>query len=266
MQVMRKIILLVVILVAGFSEGAVHAQQWGDLTGTFLYDDGKPQAAALKVTTDKEFCGKFNLLDESLIVNAQNGGIANVVAYVSLSPTDSPIPVHPSYQDTATASVKMDNNCCRFDPHVVLLRTTQKLIFGNSDDVSHNCKVDTLTNPPINYTVPPKGKQEQNFTMAERLPARVSCSIHPWMSGWLVIKDNPYMAVSDANGKLTIRNVPVGNWTFQFWHERAGYISNASQNGKPVEWKRGRVEIAIKAGVNDLGQIKVAAAAFADKK
>jgi hypothetical protein len=263
---MRKIMLSVVIVVVCVSGTAVRAQQWGDLSAKFVYDEGKHQAAPLQVTTDKEFCSKFNVLDESLVVNARNGGIANVIAYLSPNRPDGPVPVHASYQETATAAVKMDNSCCRFDPHVVLLRTTQKLILGNSDEVSHNCKIDTLANQPINYTVPPKDKREQSFPLAERLPARVSCSIHPWMSGWLVIKDNPYMAVSDANGKLLIKNLPAGKWTFQFWHEKAGYVSQATQNGKPVEWKRGRVEIAIQPGTNDLGEIKLSATAFAEKK
>ena len=261
---MWKIMLSVVIVLVCVFGTAAQAQQWGDLSAKFVYDGGKHQAAPLQVTTDKEFCSKFNVLDESLVVNAQNGGIANVVAYLSQARPDGPVPVHPSYQETATAGVKMDNSCCRFDPHVALLRTTQKLLLGNSDDVSHNCKIDTLANQPINYTVPPKDKREQSFPLAERLPARVSCSIHPWMSGWLVIKDNPYMAISDASGKLLIKNLPVGKWTFQFWHEKAGFVRQVRQDGKTVEWAKGRVDVTIKPGVNPLGEIKLAPAAFTE--
>jgi hypothetical protein len=135
---------------------------------------------------------------------------------------------------------------------------------ANSDDIGHNCKIDTLVNPPINYTLPAKGKLEHRFLLAERLPVRVSCSIHPWMSAWLLIRDNPYMAVSDDNGKLVIRNLPVGTWSIQFWHEKAGYVSEVAQDGKKTEWKRGRLEIEIKPGANDLGSVTLAQTVFAE--
>ena len=240
------------------------AQSWGDLSATFVYDGELPKETPLQVTKDTEFCGKFHVIDESLVVNAENKGIPNVFAYLYLGRTDEIPKPHPSYGATAKASVTLDNNCCRFDPHVQLLRTTQTLIMGNSDEVGHNCKIDTLTNPPINYTIPAKGKIEHKFLLAERLPARVSCSIHPWMSAWLLIRDNPYMAVSDAKGKLVIKSLPVGKWTIQFWHEKAGYVSEVTQAAKKTEWKRGRLEIEIKPGANDLGALTLAQTVFAE--
>jgi hypothetical protein len=82
------------------------------------------------------------------------------------------------------------------------------------------------------------------------------------MSAWLLIRENPYMAVSDANGKLTVKNVPVGTWTFQFWQERAGYVSQGTQGGKPFEWAKGRIEVEIKPGENALGEIRLPPALF----
>ena len=95
--------------------------------------------------------------------------------------------------------------------------------------------------------------------MPETLPTRVVCNIHPWMLGYVLIRDNPYMAKTDATGKFTIKNLPVGKWQFQVWHERAGYLQNATIAGKDAGWKRGRFEIEIKAGENHLGEVKVPA-------
>ena len=231
---------------------AASAQEWGDLTATFVYDGPLPEESPLKVTTDIEFCGKFNLVDESLVVNPENKGIANVFAYLYIGRRDDPPKVHPSYEASAKDEITVDNDKCRFDPHVAVLRTSQTLLMTNSDEVGHNCKVDTIINPPINYTIPAGGKLTHTFTDAERLPSRVSCSIHPWMSGWLLIKDNPYMAVSDEDGKLVIKNLPVGTWTIQFWQEKAGYVSDVVQAGTPTEWRRGRLEVTIEPGQNDV--------------
>ena len=36
------------------------------------------------------------------------------------------------------------------------------------------------------------------------------CDIHPWMSAWVGVLDHPYFAVTDAEGKFEIENLPAG--------------------------------------------------------
>ena len=261
---MRRTLGALSVLALCFTGHCGAAEEWGDLTTTFIYEGDAPQGAALQVTKDTELCGKFNLLDESLTVNAKNKGIANVVAFVYLAKDATKPAVHLAYQDGANAKIKLDNNCCRFAPHVVMLRTSQTLLMTNSDAVAHSCKIDTLSNLPINTTIPPDGNLDHSFLIEERLPAKVSCALHPWMSGYLVIRESPYMGISDENGKLVIKNLPVGKWTFQFWHEKAGNVRNVQLNGKATQWTKGRVELTIKPGANALGEIKLAPAAFTD--
>jgi hypothetical protein len=256
---------LFIALVAGAGVPSLPAQEWGDLAMTFVYGDGAPDAAPLEITSDREFCSKFHVVDESLTINPENQGVANVIVWLALGRGETAPDPHPSYEQTADDKVLLDNKDCRFAPHALVLRTSQTLIVGNSDAIGHNCKIDTFANPPINYTIPANGRFEHRFHLPERLPARVSCSIHPWMSAWLLIKDNPYMAVSDENGKLVIRNLPVGKWTLQVWQERAGYIDQVTIDGTATAWTRGRLEVEIQAGDNDLGEVKLAPALFADR-
>lgn len=243
---------------------SAQAQGWSDLTATFVLDGSVPTPKAIVVNKDEAVCGKHKLVDESLVVNPQNKGIANVVVYLYVKPrVGKKPPVHESYKETEKASVVLDNENCRFEPHVALLRTTQTLVAGNKDPVGHNTNMSLLKNPPQNPLIPGKASVKFNFTIEESLPAPVSCGIHPWMKGYLVVKDHPYMAVSDKDGKVTIKNVPAGKWTFQFWQEAAGYISQAKQNGKPVKWERGQLELDIKAGTPmDLGKIEIATGFF----
>lgn len=188
-------------------------------------------------------------------MNKENGGIANVIAYLYTRSGPKPA-VHPDYAATADAKLVLDNNKCRFEPHVLLLQTTQTLVMKNSDPVGHNTNYSTFTNPPQNILIPSGGQSEQKLTQPERLPAKVACNIHPWMTAWLVVQDTPYSGVSNKDGELVIKNLPVGKWTFQFWQEAGGYIAKVKQNGKATEWTRGRLEVTIKPGMNDLGEIK----------
>jgi hypothetical protein len=95
------------------------------------------------------------------------------------------------------------------------------------------------------------------------LPSKISCSIHPWMSGWMVVRDNPYIGVSNKDGAVEIKNVPAGEFEFQFWQEKAGYIQQVTRGGTAVEWARGRVKIKIEDGkTTDLGDVVIGADKF----
>jgi hypothetical protein len=238
---------------------------WGDISFTFKYDGPTPVAPKVNVTKDVAVCGKHGLVDESLIVNSENSGIRDVICFLYLGRGD-PLPaIHPSYEKTADATVKLDNLHCRFEPHFQILRTTQTLLVGNPDPVGHNTNVTAMSNPTSNVLIPAGGNLEMNFPNAERLPAQVVCNIHPWMSARLMILNHPYGAVSDSNGVLTIKNLPAGKRTFRFWHERIGYVGHKVEvefGGAKQKWKSGRKELVINSGDHDFGDVILSANAF----
>lgn len=237
------------------------AQEWGSLKGQFVYEGDPFEPKKLTITKDQEECCKHNLVDESLLVAAEGGGLRNVVVFL-VPAKDVKVPIHPDLEATANAERKLDNTSCRFEPRVVTLWTKQTLVIGNSDPIGHNAMIDTVKNPPVNVTIPSGGSLSKTFAAEERIPVPVSCSIHPWMRGWLLIRDNPYMAVTDKEGRFELQNVPVGKWEFVFWHERATYLTEVTIDGKLTQWRRGRTEIDIDADGVDLGVIKVAAKHF----
>ena len=75
------------------------------------------------------------------------------------------------------------------------------------------------------------------------------------MHSWLFVRDSPYIAVSDASGKLAIPKLPTGKWTFRIWHERKGFIRSFTHDGKPTEFPRQGWQLEIKPGNNELGDV-----------
>jgi hypothetical protein len=246
--------------VAASDAGISRAAEWGGLRARFLYEGEPPVRKPIRVTVDHEYCRKQELLEEDLIVDRNTRGLANVVGWLYVGRGGPAPPIHKSYAKTETAEVKLDSVYCRIAPHVCLLRTSQTLLIGNPDPIGDGLKIDSLSNPPINITLAAGGELRRRFPRPERLPARVGCPIHPWESGWLLVSEHPYMAVSGADGRFEMKDLPAGNWTFQFWHERSRCVSEVKRNGQPAAWPRGRIEINIKPGENDLGDIQLAPA------
>jgi hypothetical protein len=235
------------------------AEDWGTLKGKFIIDGKAPAAAPIEVTKDPEYCGNKGLVSEELIVDEKSGAIANVMIWVR----KKDVPVHPDYEKTASDTVVLDNEGCRFVPHVQGIRVGQTLQLKNSDPVAHNTNVQGRNNQ-INPLIPAKSSSDQKIDQAEILPALVSCNIHPWMKGRLMVRANPYFAVSKKDGTFEIKNLPAGELEFVVYHEKSGYVTDAQLNGQAVNWPKGVMKVTIKAGdePTDLSEIKLSAAQF----
>jgi len=260
---MKRSCLIVAGLIAGLSVcEALRAEDWGNLTGRFVYDGKAPTSEKLSISKDQEYCGKPpTLVDESLVVG-KDGGLANVVVWVRTKG----VKVHPDYEKADTAKVTIDNKHCRFDPHIVVCRTGEPLEIKNSDSdsVAHNTNCALVANDAFNIQLPAGTAQDvKALANPETVPAGIKCNIHPWMSGWLVVPNNPYAAVSDENGKFEIKNLPVGTeLELQVWQEKAGNVAKVKIDGKDAGWTRGRFKYTVKKGNNDLGEIKLDAGQF----
>jgi plastocyanin len=228
-----------------------RADEWGTIKGKFVFGGDAPAATALTADKDVEVCGKHKLLSEELVVGADKG-VANVVVFVR----DKSVKVNPeAAAAAANEKVLLDNKNCRFEPHVVFVQAGQTLVLKNSDTVGHNSNVATLKNPPSNSLIPAGGESSITFKEDEAIPSQVTCNIHPWMKAWLVVRTNPYAAVSNADGSFEIKNVPAGEVELQMWHEKAGYIGEINVGGKAEKTAKGRKKVKVEAGETDLGEI-----------
>jgi hypothetical protein len=233
-----------------------QAQEWGNLKAKFVLDGKPPVPEKSKVDKDVAVCGKHKLVDETYIINAATGEIKNVVLFLSPKPGSAKPTVHPDY-DKAPDTVELDNRNCHFEPHIVLMRTTQKLVIKNSDPVGHNTNANFLENVSFNDLIPAGGSITKPLPKPESAFMPLSCSIHPWMAAKILIRDDPYFGVSNDKGILTIEKIPVGKWTFTIWHEGCGFVTSGQQGGKEKKWTKGKIDIEIKKGDNDLGEFKI---------
>jgi hypothetical protein len=227
------------LFVVGFS-AAAHAQ-WGDVEITFTSDKAVPQPFAKGVVAAKCPVAKVQL--ENIVIDPTSLALANIAVFLD---EDAP-KIHPSYDEIASQKVKLDNDGCQFKPHLVSLWTKQTLVITNSDPIGHNSKVDAFDNKSINPLIPPGASTEANFPNSEFVPMTVSCNIHAWMRGYILLKDHPYIGASDKNGVVKIAKVPAGEQTFRIWHENNGFVKTANVSGAS-EIKKGRITIDVPDG------------------
>ena len=255
---MRLVItMLLLLLCAGLSAAEPKS---GTLKGRFVYDGEPPKPGALKIDKDPNFCGKTKLYDESLIVDAQTRGIANVV--VELVAKDPP--KHPDWEKLVAKHVTLKQEACRFEPHVSLAFTGQELRITNPDAIGHNPRLEVFSQE-TSALIPGGGPVVHRLKAPIDLPTKVNCAIHPWMHGYLVIKDHPYVSISNATGEFSIPHLPPGEWTFRVWQEKAGFVEAVTVKDQVEHWAKGKVKLTIAPGENDLGEVKVSPKEFAVK-
>ena len=224
------------------------AGDWGTIKGQILAG-GAVTPLKLLVTKgdaaakDSAVCAAEDVPDESLVVDAKTGGIANVVVYLQKKPAT----VHPDLEKSKNRTVVFDQKGCRFLPHVLLVRTDQQVTVLSGDAIAHNTHTYPLKNKQENFIVSPSdrtGVAVPSVNLAERLPAKIGCDIHPWMQAWWVILDHPYAAVTKEDGTFEIKDLPVGDHVFTVWQEKVGYLDKM-------------YKVTVKAGANDLKPVKV---------
>ena len=184
------------------------------IKGTVVLKGTAPEPAKLAVTIDQYVCGKEKNA-EDLILSPQRG-IRNAVVWLENPPPGPTAEVPPP----ATA---VDQRECMFTPRVVVVAAGGRIDFLNSDRLLHNLHSTPSANPPFNRTQP-KGR-----TIAITFPhpeiVRVSCDLHSWMRGWVVVADHPFYAVTDADGQFALKGLPPGRYTVRVWQERLGTMS-----------------------------------------
>jgi len=203
---------------------AVHA---GDIQGRVLLAGDVPAPGKVPITIDQYVCGTEQLAGALVVSGARE--IRNVVVWLENPPSGTPSP-------PPAAPVPMDQKDCVFVPRVVIVPASGTVEFLNSDRLLHNLHSVSKDNPSFNRTQP-KGRTIP-ITFAKPEFVRVDCDLHSWMRGWVVVIPHPFYALTDAQGRFKLDNVPPGQYTLRSWHERLGESSRsvtlATEGAAPV--------------------------------
>jgi plastocyanin len=185
----------------------------GTLTGSVLLKGKAPARKDVNMKSDP-FCAKQPASQDEEAVVGKGGELKNVVVRISKGLTGTfPVPAD---------EVVMDQQGCAYKPHVAVAQAGQTVAIKNSDQTLHNVHTfkgpSTLFNQAQIFGTPPIKKKAPSVGDV----VKFKCDVHPWMTGYLVVTDNPFFAITGADGAFNIPNVPPGEYTVEAWHEKFG--------------------------------------------
>jgi plastocyanin len=215
--------------------------RWGTIKGQVVWGGGElPPKKTARVDKDQEHClSKGPIPDESWVINSDNRGVRWAFVWLAPEPGQPKLSINPELKAIKQHEVVIDQPCCRFEPHALAVREGQELIFKNSAPVAHNVNwTGVLKNPGSNQILPAGQSFAIKGLVVDKYPLTVACNIHPWMKAWVRVFDNPYYAVTDADGNFEIKLAPAGKCRLFVWQESVGYRGGAAgRNGMPIDIK-----------------------------
>jgi len=155
-----------------------------------------------------EISGKVSLR-EGDDVTVPAGG--DVVVYVDgvQAPVTSP-------SDSRERTMIMENKM--FSPRLQVIPAGEQMSFPNRDPIMHNA----FSLSPGNSFDLGLYKSGASKSQPFETPGvvRLYCNIHPQMSAFILVVENPYFARVAPDGTYRIPAVPPGIYTVKAWHEK----------------------------------------------
>ena len=155
------------------------------------------------------------IVDERLIVNA--GAVQDAFVWVKTGLEDYAF-------ETPTESVVLDQQGCRYIPHVAGVMTRQTLLAQNSDGVMHNVHTKPERNKEKNFGIPAGGDPRTLDFRRDEVMVEVICDVHAWMKSWIGVVSHPFFAVTGADGAFAIEGLPPGEYVLGVWQETLGTL------------------------------------------
>ena len=198
---------------AAVSRGADSAS----ISGKITFDGTPPKRK--KITTDADpKCAEMHadspLLSEEVVVNP-NGTLKNVFVYVKTG-------LEGKTYDVPKEPVTINQTGCHYEPHVFGIMAKQELDILNSDDTLHNIHAMPAKSTEFNVGEPNKGMIVKRKFANPEVMVHFKCDVHPWMSAYVGVMDNPFYSVTGDDGTFSLKGLPAGEYTVAAWHEKYG--------------------------------------------
>ena len=222
----------------------IQVTDGGTITGKVTITEGTPIPKGFNLITfpDPVYCGRIStgtgwrILQEFSI--AADGGLKDTVVVLVDATKGKPFTFKPP---------TIEAKDCRFLPFVSVVRDRSEVIVVNMDPVFHDIQAYETSHlgPRVLFNTPlpmnPHHKHNVGADSHEHLAGQpmkeiirmtkdrrifvMQCGFHAYMESWGLAVDNPYFAITQADGTFSLRDVPPGDYTLLAWHPGVGTMT-----------------------------------------
>ncbi len=187
----------------------IEVQGGGTVQGVVKWVGEKPTLEPMPIHKDAACCGGPTIPSPRLRIS-ESGGVANSVVWLVALAQGKKL-------DSLGTEFLLDQVKCEYVPHVLIVPARREVTMVNSDPILHTVNGSGIKE--FNYAFPTQGRK-----LPEQLKKagiiRLSCDTgHTWMSGAIHVVAHPYYAVTDAEGRFKLTDVPPGAYKIAMWHE-----------------------------------------------
>jgi plastocyanin len=190
----------------------------GNINGKVVLEGAAPKNEVIKMNADPVCMREAKGTQTQETFVGEGGALGNVFVYVKEGLGDRQF-------DVPTETVTLDQEGCRYHPHVFGIRVGQPLSIVNNDPTLHNIHAVPKTNKEFNTGQPIEGmKFAHTFTDPEVM-VPFKCDVHGWMNAYAGVVNHPYFAVTGNGGTFELKTLPPGNYVVEAWHEKLGTMT-----------------------------------------
>ncbi|MCY4637664.1 MAG: carboxypeptidase regulatory-like domain-containing protein [Acidobacteria bacterium] len=204
----------------GAAANAVGATGTSTVTGSITFEGEPPAPETIRMNSDPVCVKEATNTETEYYVVGDGGGLGNVFVYVKEGLSGS--------YSASGETIVLDQQGCRYTPHVFGVQVGQTVQITNSDPTLHNIHATPAVNAEFNTGQPIQGmSMERTFDQVEvaldgspMVPFK--CDVHGWMNAYVGVLDHPYFVTTSPDGGFDIGNLPAGNYVIAAWHEMLG--------------------------------------------
>ncbi len=216
----------------------------GTIAGKVTITEGTPIPKGFNLITfpDPVYCGRIStgtgwrILQEFSV--AADGGLKDTVVLLVDAKKGKPFTFEPP---------TIEARDCRFLPFVNVVKDRSEVKVVNLDPVFHDIQAYETSHlgPRVLFNTPlpmnPHHKRNVGSDSHEHLAGQpmkevirmtkdrrifvMQCGFHAYMESWGMAVDNPYFAITKADGTFSLRDVPPGDYTLMAWHPGVGRMT-----------------------------------------
>ncbi|MFZ1803466.1 MAG: carboxypeptidase-like regulatory domain-containing protein, partial [Nitrospira sp.] len=235
-------LILLMGIVPGYAYEAIEVEHGGSIEGTITLDGSVPEPKGFNLITfpDPTYCGRISngrgwrLLHDFVV--GHQGGLKDAIVLLEGVEAGKPFEM----------SVPLiEARDCMFQPFMTVVRNGHAVEVMNMDPVMHDIQgyetsleagARVLFNTPLvmnhqhrrgdlhaqHNHAPGKSLVGPIYLNKGRRTFYMQCGFHAYMESWAMAVNNPYYALTDAEGKFKIDQIPPGTYQLVVWHPQTG--------------------------------------------